>query len=215
MILIGYFCIFYLIWMLFEFWGKSWINYVVPNPYISQLMKSGLIKNLVWTVPAIILIRRFENEGIYISLKEMFFTKIKLIDYIPIFILFTIYILISDYVIEGKITINPDFGWNEIIIVIFVGLTEEIVFRGFLLNCMLNEERKWSSIIINALLFLSIHFPKWIAEGTIVSILLSFSFVSVLVLSVIFSWTFIKSRNIWIPICLHMYWDLLIFGLMK
>ncbi|MDE6761083.1 MAG: CPBP family intramembrane metalloprotease [Lachnospiraceae bacterium] len=36
-------------------------------------------------------------------------------------------------------------------------------------------------------------------------------FLSIIILSIIFSWTFIKSKNIWISILLHMYWDLLMF----
>ena len=93
----------------------------------------------------------------------------------------------------------------------FVGLTEETVFRGWLLNATIQEDKKWRSIIINAIMLLVIHFPVWIHTGVFISNITSFSFLSVLILSIIFSLTFIKSRNILIPIALHMYWDLLIF----
>ena len=64
-------------------------------------------------------------------------------------------------------------------------------------------------IIINAVMFLLIHFPIWIASGIFIDEFTSLNFLCVPALSIIFSWSFIKSKNIWIPITLHMYWDLL------
>ena len=93
--------------------------------------------------------------------------------------------------------------------VLFVGITEEMVFRGWLLNITVTENRKWLPIIINAVMFLLIHFPIWIASGIFIDDFTSLNFLCVPALSIIFSWSFIKSKNIWIPITLHMYWDLL------
>ncbi len=97
------------------------------------------------------------------------------------------------------------------IIVLFVGITEEMVFRGWLLNATVSEKKKWMPVIINSLMFLFIHFPKWIHEGCFVENFQNMGFLSIIILSIIFSWTFIKSKNIWISILLHMYWDLLMF----
>ena len=93
--------------------------------------------------------------------------------------------------------------------VLFVGITEEMVFRGWLLNVTISEERKWLPII-NAIMFMFIYFPIWIVSGKFISSFVNLDFMIVPILSIIFSWTFIKSKNIWIPITLHMYWDLLI-----
>lgn len=208
--LLVYIIAFYGTWAVFELVIKDKIDKLINNEIISQLIKSGLIKNLIWTLPAILLIKRFESD-VHIKLKEMFAKKVNWLKYIPIFALFTGYILLSSYFANEKISVSDTFGICEIIIVLFVGITEEIVFRGWLLNSMLTEKRKWFPILINAFLFLAVHFPVWIYDGAFIDNFLNLGFMCIIILSAIFSFSFIKSKNILVPIFLHMYWDLLMF----
>lgn len=207
-VLIIYIIVFYFVWTVFEFFIKDAIDSLIPNNVLSQIVKSGIIKNLVWTVPAFILISKF---CVCFTLKEMFTTKVNALKYLPLFILFTVYLLIGAIWEKGELVLAKDFGADEIIIVLFVGLTEEMVFRGWLLNATITKENKWKCIILNAVMFLAIHFPSWIYNGVFIRNFEEFGFVSVVVLSAIFSLTFMKSRNILIPITLHMHWDLLMF----
>jgi len=209
-ILIIYIIIFYSIWTIFELYGKTYIDNVIEIKYISQLIKSGIIKNLVWTLPAILLIYHFKSD-VYITLKEMISSKVNWLKYLPIFMIFTAWILGGSILQNGKLEITSNFGINEVIIVIFVGITEEIVFRGWLLNATIREDKKWIFILVNAMMFLIIHFPKYIYTGSFTSIFTSFDFLCIIALSIIFSQTFLKSKNILIPIFLHTYWDLLAF----
>lgn len=209
-LLIIYTIIFYAIWATFELIVKDILNNSIQNNVLCQLLKSGIIKNLVWTLPAILLIHKFKSD-VYITLKEMFSTKVNWLKYMPIFAIFTVYVLGGSILNNGKLEIVSDFGVDKIIIVLFVGLTEEMVFRGWLLNTTIREDKKWFCIIINAVLFLSIHFPIWIHTGVFISSFTSLQFLEIITLSVIFSYTFIKSRNILMPITLHMYYDLLVF----
>jgi membrane protease YdiL (CAAX protease family) len=97
--------------------------------------------------------------------------------------------------------------------VLFVGITEEMVFRGWLLNATIKDASKskqWAMVAINSLLFLGIHVPIWIFTNQLDIVFSSYSFLSVVALSFIFSWTFIKTKSILPAIVLHMYWDLLI-----
>lgn len=208
--LIIYIIIFYALWIAFELIMKGILDSAITNVNVCQFVKSGIIKNLAWTLPAIMLVNHFKDE-VYITLKEMFNIRVNWLKYLSIFIVFTIYLLIGSLLQNGRIAIVDDFGIDDIIIVLFVGLTEEMVFRGWLLNATIRADKKWKYIIINAAMFLAIHFPSWIYKGIFISSFTGVGFLSVLVLSVIFSWTFIKSRNILIPIALHMYWDLLMF----
>ncbi len=200
----------YGLWSLCEF-------YIFPNPDIlpkneilSQLLKSAVIKNLIWTLPAALLIHRF-REDVYVSLKEMFSVKVRWLRYLPIFALFTVYILGGTVLENGKLEIASGFGLPEIIVVLFVGITEELVFRGWLLNVTMGEDKKWQCVLINAIMFLAIHFPIWIHSGIFVSSFTDLGFLCVLVLSMIFSHAFMESKSILVPIALHMYWDLLMF----
>lgn len=205
-----YTVIFYVIWTAWEFYFKPWLDTIIENEYAAQFIKSGVIKNLIWTFPAILIIKYFETD-LYVGLREMFTAKVKWLKYLPIFLCFTVYLLAGVLIQNGKISVSVNFRYGSLIAVLFVGITEELVFRGWLLNGTLGAKRKWLSVTINALMFLAIHFPIWIYSGSFAENFRNLSFLCVIVLSFIFSYAFLKSKNILVPVFLHMYWDLLMF----
>ena len=207
-VLIVYLIAFFGLWALAELVVFGKINAVVENKLLSSVI-TELIKILVWTVPAAILINRFKDV-IYISLKEMFSTKVNWLKYLPVFIIFVLYFLGGVILQNGNLQISSNFRIDEVISLLFVGITEELVFRGWLLNMTVKENKKWVPIAINAGLFLVIHFPIWIYQGVFISNFTSLSFLCVVALSIVFSWTFIKSKNILVPIALHTFWNLLV-----
>lgn len=205
-----YLIAFFGLWSLSEMVLFEKLNLLIENEIVFQFVKDVLVKNLVWTLPAILLIHHFKSD-VYVSLKEMFSLKINWLIYLPMFILFTVYLLGGTILLKGKLEIVSDFGFDELIVLLFVGITEELAFRGWLLNFTIHEDPKWRCILINAIMFLAIHFPIWIQQGVFISNLTSFGFLSVLILSILFSCIFVKSKNILVPVALHMYWDLLVF----
>ncbi len=208
--LIIFFICFYGIWAFFELVGKRLLDTCISNEILCQITKSWVIKNLVWTLPAALLIHFFSKE-VYISLKEMFTTKVKWLKYLPVFLIFTVWIIVNVLLRDGKLQISDDFDVKDVIILVTVGLTEEMVFRGWLLNATIDKDHIWLPVFINSVMFVTIHFPVWIHDGLFISKFTSFGFMNVITLSVIFSWSFIKSRNIFVPILLHTYWDVLAF----
>ena len=215
MITIVIYCIlFYGAWAVFELLIKSQLLALTNNNNaVMEFIRSGIIKNLVWTLPAIFLIKKFESD-MYIGLKEMFTAKVKLLQILPVFVLCIVYVGVSAFKTNGGIFIDDTFGLSSVMIVAFVGITEEMVFRGFLLNSTLKnadkEWKQWLAAGINAVMFLCIHFPIWIYDGVFFRNFQSFAFVGIIILSCIFSWLFIKTKNILVPVFLHMLYDLLI-----
>ena len=207
-LLLAYLLTFYGLWTLWEFFGAPWLQASVHKQWLVELLSSGVVKNAVWTLPAILLIGRYE-PSLQIGLKEMFSAPVQWLKYLPVFVGFTVYLLFG-VLWQGSLAINETFSAADVISVLFVGITEELVFRGWLLNGAVCK-RKWLPILVNALLFLTIHFPIWIVEGSFVANFTGLGFLCLLGLSVIFSWSFLKSRSILVPIALHMYWDLLMF----
>ena len=212
--LVIYCILFYGFWTVFELLIKNQLLALTGNnDIVMEFIRSGIIKNLVWTVPAIILVKKFESD-MYIGLKEMFTTKINFLQILPIFILCIIYCLAAAFRSVG-ISIKESFGWSQIIIVIFVGITEEMVFRGWLLNSTLKnadkEWKQWLAVGINSVMFLCIHFPIWIRNGVFAANITSFAFMTIIVLSVLFSFCTIRCRNIWVAAILHSFYDLLVF----
>lgn len=204
-----YAVVFYAVWTAWEFWGKTLVSGAVRGEALAQLVKSGVVKNLAWTLPAIWMVKRFETD-VHIGLREMFTVKVRLRKYLPIFFCMTVYLLAGAVLQKGGIAIREEFGLPDLIIVLFVGITEEMVFRGWLLNATVRGERRWAAILVNALMFLSIHFPRWIHEGAFTTNFQNLGFLGVFLLSILFGWTFLASRSLWVPIALHMYWDLVV-----
>ena len=208
-ILVIYLIAFFSLWTLAELVIFERINTVAENEILSCFIEDGIIKMLVWALPATILIHCFKDD-VYITLKEMFSSKVNWLQYLPIFIFFTLYILGGAILQNGNLVISSEFGFDDMVGLLFVGITEELVFRGWLLNLTIKESKKWVPISINAIMFLAIHFPIWIQQGLFISNFTSLGFLCILILSILFSCTFIKSKNILVPVALHMYWDLLL-----
>ena len=181
----------------------------IPNEALYTFIGDGIIKSLIWVLPAVILINKYKDK-LSLNLKEMFsFTK-ESAKYLWTFPAFLTYILVSVLVHGGTISINESFGLDDIIVVLFVGITEEIVFRGWLLNATMKRNED-VAIAVNALMFLVIHFPIWICTGTFITNFTSLGFISLIALSVVFSLVFVKTKSLILPITLHMFWDLLMF----
>lgn len=210
-----YYVLFYTIWSLFGMVFNQMTAATENDVIFIQLIRSGIIKNLVWTLPALVLVKHFETD-MYVGLKEMFTNKIKWLQVLPIFLLCIVCVVISAWKRSG-LSIVDTFGWSQIIIVLFVGITEESVFRGWLLNSTLKkadkEWKQWVAIGVNALLFLMIHFPIWIYDGVFITNFQTFAFIDIILLSIVFSWLFMTTKNILVPISLHMLYDLLVFML--
>lgn len=199
---------FYPMWAVYHFLIEPLLM-KIPNEALYTFIGDGIIKSLIWVLPAVILINKYKDK-LSLNLKEMFsFTK-ESAKYLWIFPAFLAYILVSVLVHGGTININDSFGLDDIIVVLFVGITEEIVFRGWLLNATMKRNED-VAIAVNALMFLVIHFPIWICTGTFITNFTSLGFISLIALSVVFSLVFVKTKSLILPITLHMFWDLLMF----
>lgn len=173
-----------------------------------EVIKETVIKIVVWFIPAAILCIHF-SDFMYVKKQEIFAFKAGWIRWVPMFLILGVYQLISAYVTNGSISVSETFKVSDILLAFTVGISEEMVFRGWLLNSMVSGEKKWIPVLINAAMFLIIHFPVWFRCGLFTEYFASGAFIYIIILSVLFSWTFIKSRSVIVPAALHMFWDLL------
>ena len=181
--------------------------FLTPLDALASEIIGEIIKIAVWTLPAILLIRYYQDD-MWISLKEMFTTKPKWFKEAPILLIVFVPIL-SAFLRHGEIAVHPDFVPVRLIgSVILVGITEEIVFRGFLLNALLKKMKLWYAIALNEVLFVLIHFPIWIYQGHEVTVFL-ISSVAIFFIGAFFSYSFVKTKNIFVPIILHMLWNVI------
>ena len=202
-VLMIYTIIFYSLRSLLELYLKTKIG-------IDEFTKEVYIKCVVLLVPAILIHFNFSND-MFIKKEEMYLLNKKCWIAVPMMLLFAIYIIINEYLINGKLEINESFGINTVVEVLSIAAGEEMVFRGLFLSAILRDKKKYLAVFINSLLFLAIHFPVWIQSGTFISAFTSGGFITVLLLSCIFSFAFIKTKSIWTAVFLHFGWDFLLF----
>lgn len=207
--LILYTILFFAAWTDYEALAKPWLRSVIANEAAAQLVSSGVIKNLAWTLPALLLVRRYESD-MHVPLREMFTARVNWLHWLPLFGLLALWGLGGDLLNTGTVAVSRNFGMDDVIIVLFVGITEESVFRGWLLNATLDRLGRWRALIVNSLLFLAIHFPKWIVSGEFLYVFTSFGFAEVIALSLLFGWSFLRTRNLLLPIALQMFYDLVV-----
>lgn len=197
-----YAVILYGVWSLLELYLKAKFG-------MDDFTKEAYVKAALWLIPAILLHFHFSGD-MFVKKEEIFSLNKNCWIVIPLMLLFTVFIVANEYITSGNIAINESFGIKTAIEDISVGIGEEMVFRGFFLNAMLEEKKKWVVVGINSLMFLAVHFPVWIESGTFISVFTSGGFITIILLSCIFGFVFIKTKSIWTAAFLHFWWDLLI-----
>lgn len=211
-----YAAVLYLIWALVEIVLSPRLKSMM-QPFTASIIIEAVLKTLIWIIPSVMLARRFDGE-MYIKKDKPLPEKLKKVNFIPIVILlavFTAYLLGMCYLSKGKIAVNKSFCLGYIPLCAMIGISEESVFRGLFLNSLLKDGRKkWIAVLIDSLMFLAVHFPIWYANGEFVQNFTSGGFISVMVLSTIFSIVFMKTETFAVSAAVHGYWDLLCYMLL-
>ena len=147
-VLIIYLAVFYLWWTVEElaYWGYT-------SNIMSQVLLSSLVKLITWSIPAFILIKKYSPQ-LKIDYPQMFKNYFRLWPYFAGNVIMLIYLAIILYLEDGGFKINPQFKHGDFIDkFLIVGITEELLFRGGILNALLKKMSTWLSQIANNLLF--------------------------------------------------------------
>ncbi|MFC4403820.1 CPBP family intramembrane glutamic endopeptidase [Gracilibacillus xinjiangensis] len=176
---------------------------------VPEAMTSAIIKIVIWVIPVIILVKITEKTELfsYLGLRHSIRKGLKWAGGVSI--LFILYFLVLNIAfLEGA---ELQIGFNEWLnTIILVGITEEIVFRGFLLRKLLNSYRFWIANIITSILFVSIHFPIWFHKGLFEFPYILSATITAFILSMIFGFVYRKSNSLWSVIILHSFYNLLV-----
>ena len=79
---------------------------------------------------------------------------------------------------------------------VLVAFYEELIFRGYILNNLMDSFPKWTALFISAVLFMLFH---WNSVGF-------FPLVNGLILGLLTGLNYIFTRNLWFSICFHIAW---------
>ena len=192
-----YCCLFFSAWYLIRI-------FVFPAPPAQP----DYLQLPVWLLPALLLLYHF-REDVAVRPGELW--KIRA-DALIVFVwavpLFAVAVVLALY--NGNMHLAVRFRPAELMeTVVIAAVTEEVVFRGFILNVLLKTTEKRRAVLITTLIFTAVHIPIWLIRG-VFGWLPGAVLTPVLVFStgVVYSLAFIKSKNVWAPIALHMVWNL-------
>lgn len=157
-----YILMFFTVWTVYEL---NLLAGIYSNNAVLYNIVRNSIKYIVWTVPVFILLRYVYNSDPVSYLKLDNNLAKGVIWGIAIGFLIVLYHVIRNYIMgDGSFNFNIDmYTWIHRIILI--GITEEIVFRGFILQKLQEKLEFMYANIISSVLFLLIHFPGWYIRG--------------------------------------------------
>ncbi len=184
---------------------------------------NGLYK-IMWVSLAFVFIKYY-NDELAIPIKELF--SFKNINFKIILITTLIIALlqpVGSLILYKKVSISNDFNLFASIINFFiVGLTEEIVFRGWAMNALSKVTSTRKANIIQSIFFMLVHLLPWcvmlLMGGNISNIpvlYLCLQLPMTFVTGCIFGRIMNKTHSLWTPIIIHCLWDVTadLFGMM-
>lgn len=145
-------------------WFVQHLNLMDSFP---RAITSAMIKIVIWVLPVILLVKIFDKSEpfSYLGLRFHFRNGLKWAGWVSL--VFITFCLVLNIAVLGN---NIDFqiGFDEWLnTILLAGITEEIVFRGFLLRKLMDSFSFWKANTITSLLFVSIHFPICETKGQV------------------------------------------------
>lgn len=122
--------------------------------------------------------------------------------------------IVGNYLYYGTVNINLNFGLNRFIVsVLLVGLSEDILFRGFILQKANEYTKFWIANVINAILFTLIHYPGWFLEGNLNMQKLIVQSLYVLIFALLQGYILKKTKSLWACMIVHSFNNFMSFAL--
>lgn len=169
----------------------------------------GGLKALIWPGFALFFLHRY-NDAVPIKAKKMFTSSLNPPLLFSMLGLICLYQLAGMFMRHRGFYISPAFHPSDLITMfLVVGISEELVFRGFFMNALSAHMTEETANMVSSLFFVVIHFPKYIYDGTFFSWQIIFNCAFLFCISLIFGYAFRKTHSVWTPAILHSVWDLL------
>jgi membrane protease YdiL (CAAX protease family) len=203
-----YLLAFYALWTLVELLAApaiiAWLG-----AGVGALANIIVVKTVIWVAPAVILIHRF-SPVLPVPLRKMFTAPVKRLPVLLVFTVLTGWVALTIWGRWPAEGIHLAFPLAGVVRCLFVGIQEELVFRGWLANAMPNWGT-WKGYLANGALFALIHVPAWIKDPSrLEGPALIQAPLGLMVFGALLAWLFARGQNITAPIVLHSWYDLLL-----
>ena len=201
------FFIFYLIWIV-----RATIFYNAVDLSIEsetgRLIFSNIIKFLLWVIPAGLYVFYREKQNLLINLKITspinwrglgigFAASV-----LYFVVVFTVDKLYSNRTLTPLLHASASAWLVTRAQVFFSPISEEILFRGFVLPQLMDRMPFWKANMLQAILFAAMHWPNWIWVNGFQAWIMVTS-VSIFILALFLGWLLRRTNSIWPPILVH------------
>jgi membrane protease YdiL (CAAX protease family) len=165
---------------------------------------SNVVKFVVWVVPVFFYLKCVEGREPFRYLKLT--TKPERASlpraFVVVISYFSLVLLISLFMQGKRVSIN--FNAVALASTAISSLSEEIMFRGFLLNELRERVRFWPANISAAILFALIHIPNWLwTRGFQAGML--FDLAGIFALACLLGYLLKKTNTLWVCVGAHVF----------
>jgi len=198
-------------WALYRFFVEAPMSALFGPGFPVAALLEGLIKSLLLILPSLLLMRKM-REGLAIPPKQIFGFSWKTILFgLGLSVLFFVFYSVRGLLMQGGIRYDFQISLDTLIgAVFFAAITEELMYRAFILNALVKKfGREWANII-TALLFALMHLPIWIAGGTTNLLDLLPRLLSTACIGYLLGQVFLLSGGIWGAVLAHALHNLII-----
>ena len=177
----------------------------------TQELLTDAVKTVIWLGIGLFMILHTKKDQFFIERPFKLNLKFK-----PLYITLAaivIYMLAVAFIKRHSIgivaTFKPTMFMQDFLI---VGICEETVFRGYLLNRLRKiVDSEQTALITQAILFALIHLPRYLTTYPTPTFLTIISqLVTVALLGYLFGWLFLKSHSLWPSIIVHSVWSMVV-----
>jgi uncharacterized protein len=199
--------VFFAAWILRATWFYAWVDLSIPNPTWRLVFSNGL-KFILWVLPAMTYVLWHDRQNPFITMKVS--TRVDrrgVLIGVGISVVYLTSITLFEYLTSHQ-SLAPLFRAAPLTIlgtlasISFSPVSEELLFRGFVLPRLNEKTRFWPANLVQAVLFVAIHWPNWIWVGGFHWSLVTTS-VSILLLGLLFGWLTRRTNSIWPGVAVH------------
>jgi uncharacterized protein len=191
-----YYVVFYAAWM----FVRTYLN--VDSQTVFWGLWNVLAKIVIWVLPVILYIKRVEKDDWVTFLKLN--KKIENWRWFVIpLVLLVIYLVLANIVIFKQPFFHIKSGFSEWLnAVIFAGMIEEFLFRGFFLNKLASRMKFWRANLVTTIMFILIHYPLWLSlHYSALDIAINSVYIGIISFTIGYIWK--KTNSLWGPMLFH------------
>lgn len=197
------YCISYGLWEAWHLMGGGFL----PSDATASLAVATAVKALVWIGPILVVVG---NDGeLLLPLRALFRTNFPWFPTVVGLCLSTVFLHTVHILLTGIDTwgiYQPYWIFSSLV----AAAIEEMAFRGLLFNGQAAVHGIGKAALMNGVLFAVYHYPEFLA-GQSLSALFGLRFWVIVIMGVIFSWSFAKWKNLAMNIVIHYVWNMLCY----